>query len=270
MDCSPPGSSVHGLSQARILEWVAGSCSFSTQGSNPCLLRWQVDFSLLHHQGSPSVNWYCLINEHFLDGLMAVPSLHVTDLLLTRALPWGAGPPTHQQIRIRGSPSGAVSQYSEWRGKRVLGAEGGREALEELASSGQPAKKGGSGELGKGRVDGGPAGAWFLRRGRGPLQSRGGPFPRCIQGWRKARGGLASGWSQPMRGGPRSEKRPTVAWGSAIHHRLYHGSSAIAARPSRVPRAGLAHSHRIQPHNMHVGTTTVNPVCGEEFAVCRR
>ena len=23
MDCSPPGSSVHGISQARVLEWVA-------------------------------------------------------------------------------------------------------------------------------------------------------------------------------------------------------------------------------------------------------
>ena len=27
MDCSPPGSSVHGISQARILEWVAISYS---------------------------------------------------------------------------------------------------------------------------------------------------------------------------------------------------------------------------------------------------
>ena len=27
MDCSPPGSSIHGLSQARILEWVAISLS---------------------------------------------------------------------------------------------------------------------------------------------------------------------------------------------------------------------------------------------------
>ena len=27
MDCSPPGSSVHGIFQARILEWVAISCS---------------------------------------------------------------------------------------------------------------------------------------------------------------------------------------------------------------------------------------------------
>ena len=27
MDCSPPGSSIHGVSQARILEWVAISFS---------------------------------------------------------------------------------------------------------------------------------------------------------------------------------------------------------------------------------------------------
>ena len=33
MDCSPPGSSVHGISQARILEWVA--ISFSRGSSQP-------------------------------------------------------------------------------------------------------------------------------------------------------------------------------------------------------------------------------------------
>jgi len=32
-DCSPPGSSVHGISQARILEWVA--ISFSRASSQP-------------------------------------------------------------------------------------------------------------------------------------------------------------------------------------------------------------------------------------------
>ena len=37
MDCSPPGSSVHGILQARILEWV-GSHSL-LQGLNPRLLR---------------------------------------------------------------------------------------------------------------------------------------------------------------------------------------------------------------------------------------
>ena len=38
MDCSLPGSSVHGILQARVLEWVATSFSrgiFLTQGSNP-------------------------------------------------------------------------------------------------------------------------------------------------------------------------------------------------------------------------------------------
>ena len=42
MDCSPPGSSVHGILQARILNWVAMSSSrviFTTQGSNLHLLR---------------------------------------------------------------------------------------------------------------------------------------------------------------------------------------------------------------------------------------
>ena len=33
MDCSPPGSSVHGIPQARILEWVA--ISFSRESSRP-------------------------------------------------------------------------------------------------------------------------------------------------------------------------------------------------------------------------------------------
>ena len=45
MDCSPPGSSVYGISQARILEWVA--ISFSRRSSQPgywtcvsCIGRW--------------------------------------------------------------------------------------------------------------------------------------------------------------------------------------------------------------------------------------
>ena len=49
MDCSPPGSSVRGILQARILEWVAMSSSggiFPTQQSNLrllYLLQWQAD-----------------------------------------------------------------------------------------------------------------------------------------------------------------------------------------------------------------------------------
>ena len=40
MDCSLPGSSVHGILQARILEWVAiPQGIFPTQGSNPSFLH---------------------------------------------------------------------------------------------------------------------------------------------------------------------------------------------------------------------------------------
>ena len=46
MNCSPPGSSVHGILQARILEWVAmPSFRGSSQGLNLrllCLLRMRV------------------------------------------------------------------------------------------------------------------------------------------------------------------------------------------------------------------------------------
>ena len=38
MDCSPLGSPVHGILQARILEWVTISSSSLTQESNPHLL----------------------------------------------------------------------------------------------------------------------------------------------------------------------------------------------------------------------------------------
>ena len=45
MDCSPPGTSVHGISQARILEWVAisfsrGSSQSRDQTCVSCIGRW--------------------------------------------------------------------------------------------------------------------------------------------------------------------------------------------------------------------------------------
>ena len=55
MDCSLPGSSVHGILQARILAWV--SCSllpgiFPIQESNPSLLHCRQILYHLSHQGS--------------------------------------------------------------------------------------------------------------------------------------------------------------------------------------------------------------------------
>ena len=52
----PSSSSIHGISQARILESVAIFFSkgiFLTRGSNLCLLPWQVDSLPLSHQGNP-------------------------------------------------------------------------------------------------------------------------------------------------------------------------------------------------------------------------
>ena len=54
MDCSLPGSSVHGIFQARVLEWVAISFSRGispTQESNLCLLHCGQMLYHLSHQG---------------------------------------------------------------------------------------------------------------------------------------------------------------------------------------------------------------------------
>ena len=55
MDCSLPGFSVHGIFQARILEWAAISFSrgiFPTQGPNLGLLHCRQTLYHLNHQGS--------------------------------------------------------------------------------------------------------------------------------------------------------------------------------------------------------------------------
>ena len=55
MDCSLPGSSVHGIFQARILEWAANSLFqgiFPTRGLNPGLRHYRQILYHLSHQGS--------------------------------------------------------------------------------------------------------------------------------------------------------------------------------------------------------------------------
>ena len=59
VNCSPSGSSVHGILQARILEWVAMPVSggiFPTEGLNSsllCFMHWQAGSLPQHHLGSP-------------------------------------------------------------------------------------------------------------------------------------------------------------------------------------------------------------------------
>ena len=99
MDCSPPGSSVHKISQARILEWVA--ISFS-RGSSPSWDRTQV-FShcrqilyCLSHQES---SWY--VSEVPSEVTQSCPTLcdpmdcsppgsSVQGIFQARVLEWGA------------------------------------------------------------------------------------------------------------------------------------------------------------------------------------
>ena len=70
MDCSPPGSSVHGILQARILEWVAmASSRGSSQPSNLFLLdllHWQVGSLPLCHLGSPN-QVSCIAGRFFIE-----------------------------------------------------------------------------------------------------------------------------------------------------------------------------------------------------------
>ena len=69
MDCSPPGSSVHGTLQARILEWVAIPFSrgiFPTQGSSQSLPHHRQILYLLSLQGTPTsviLSFYYPINN---------------------------------------------------------------------------------------------------------------------------------------------------------------------------------------------------------------
>ena len=53
MDCSPPGSSIHGISHARILEWVAFSSpgDLPDPGIKPMSPALQADSLPLSHQG---------------------------------------------------------------------------------------------------------------------------------------------------------------------------------------------------------------------------
>ena len=75
MDCSPPGSSVHGIFQTRALEWVAiafsnaGKCKVKVKSLSPAQLLaapWTAA-----HQAPPSLGfsrqeyWYITINHRY-------------------------------------------------------------------------------------------------------------------------------------------------------------------------------------------------------------
>ena len=96
MVCSRPGSSVHRISRARMLEWVPISFSrgiFPTQGLNLCLLHWQADSFQGNHQGRLvygvdivilKLNFNCLSIIYLILPLQAIKSNYnvSTDILV--------------------------------------------------------------------------------------------------------------------------------------------------------------------------------------------
>ena len=90
MNCSLSGSSVHGILQARILEWVA--IPSSTQGFNPGLLHCMQSFYQLSYQGSPiiesEVAQSCLTLCDTMD--CNLPGSSVDGIFQARVLEWVA------------------------------------------------------------------------------------------------------------------------------------------------------------------------------------
>ena len=69
MDCSPPGSSVHGILQARILEWAA--IPFSSRSSQPrdrtrisCFAGRFFTIGATRKAEDEMVGWHHQLNEH--------------------------------------------------------------------------------------------------------------------------------------------------------------------------------------------------------------
>ena len=86
VDCSPPGSSVRGVPQATILEWVAMPSSriFQTQGLNWCPLNIScIGRQVLYHLRSPSED------SHFTPNPLSFSTLAALLCLLP------PGPPVH-------------------------------------------------------------------------------------------------------------------------------------------------------------------------------
>ena len=85
VDCSPPGSTAHGILQATILEWVAIPFSrgiFLTQGLNLSLLHWQADPLPFEPLGKPITKSCWLLLQHLPRNPPASHHLHSPALVV--------------------------------------------------------------------------------------------------------------------------------------------------------------------------------------------
>ena len=66
MDCGPPGSSVHGISQARILEWLAISFSKADIMKKKITITGKnVEKLELSYTADGNVHWYSSCGKQF-------------------------------------------------------------------------------------------------------------------------------------------------------------------------------------------------------------
>ena len=110
MDCSPPGSSLHGISQARILEWVIISFSRLTISSfqslshvrlfvTPCIAARQASLSITNSQS--------LLKPMLIDSVM--PSSHLILCRLPLLLP-----PIPPSIRVFSNESTLCMRWPKY------------------------------------------------------------------------------------------------------------------------------------------------------------
>ena len=107
MDCSPPGCSVHEISQARILEWVATSFSRGSSWLRD-RIHLQVDSLPLSHQGSP---WQ-ILNTKILSAEKAMAPHSST---LAWKIPWMEEPVRLQSmgsLRVRHDWATSLSLFT--------------------------------------------------------------------------------------------------------------------------------------------------------------
>ena len=98
MECSPPASSVHGVLQARILEWVA--ISFSRGSSWPGPQQWKQSPNHWKVKGKVLVAQSCPIFCDLMDCSLPGSSLH--GILQARILEWVAIPFSKESFWPRG------------------------------------------------------------------------------------------------------------------------------------------------------------------------
>ena len=114
MDCSLPGSPVHGILQPRILEWVAISFSrgSSWPGSNSHLLHWQAGYLSVSYRWSPQTwTWFCFPCVF----ICIVFKLHIRDIIQYHTSLFSAlGCPKSSAMLWQGGGGNRASPHS-WR-----------------------------------------------------------------------------------------------------------------------------------------------------------